>query len=382
AERRDAILRLSREAAEQAGGKLVEDEALLDEITWLVELPLPVLGTFDPSFLELPREVLVSEMREHQRYLAVSEPSGDRLLPSFVAVANTRVRDPQKIRRGFERVLRARLSDARFFFDEDRKTPLVERVPALERVTFQQKLGSIHEKVERIRALGAHLAEALALSVPEREHVERAATLAKADLVTGMVGEFPDLQGVMGREYALASGEPAEVAQAIFEHYLPRGQQDRLPKTDAGAVVGIADRIDTIVGIFGIGKPPTGAADPFGLRRACLGIVRVALEKGYRFSLGELVDRAIDQLSERITQPRDEVRAQVLDFFAGRLRSHFAEAYPVELVDAVLAAGYAELPQMQARLSAVASHLGDESFRGLAEGFSRTNIVEKAPGFQ
>lgn len=382
AERRDAILRLSREAAEQAGGKLVEDEALLDEITWLVELPLPVLGTFDPSFLELPREVLVSEMREHQRYLAVSDPSGDRLLPSFVAVANTRVRDPQKIRRGFERVLRARLSDARFFFDEDRKTPLVERVPALERVTFQQKLGSIHEKVERIRALGAHLAEALALSVPEREHVERAATLAKADLVTGMVGEFPDLQGVMGREYALASGEPAEVAQAIFEHYLPRGQGDELPASHVGAVVGVADRLDTIVGIFGIGKPPTGTADPFGLRRACLGIIRVVLEKGYRFSLGELLDRALDALAGKLTKDRAEVRAAVLDFFAGRLRNHWAEDHPVELVDAVLASGFDDLVETHARLLAVAAHLGDESFRGLAEGFSRTNIVEKAEAFE
>lgn len=382
AERRETILHLARETAVRAGGRLEEDEALLDEITWLVELPVPVLGTFDPAFLDLPREVLVSEMREHQKYLAVTVGDGDRLLPAFVGIANTRVRDPEVVRRGYERVLRARLSDARFFFDEDRKVPLAERVPQLDRVTFQQKLGSVGDKVRRIRSLALYLAERLGLSAAQRAHAERAAELCKADLVTGMVGEFPDLQGVMGREYARASGEPEEVAVAIFEHYLPRGQQDRLPKTDAGAVVGIADRIDTIVGIFGIGKPPTGAADPFGLRRACLGIVRVALEKGYRFSLGELVDRAIDQLSERITQPRDEVRAQVLDFFAGRLRSHFAEAYPVELVDAVLAAGYDELPQMQARLSAVASHLGDESFRGLAEGFSRTNIVEKAPGFQ
>lgn len=381
AERRDAILRLAREAAAQAGGALVEDAALLDEITWLVELPLPVVGTFDASFLDLPPEVLVSEMREHQKYLALADAEG-KLLPSFVAVANTRVRDPQKIRRGFERVLRARLSDARFFFDEDRKAPLVERVPALERVTFQQKLGSIHEKVERIRALGGHLAEALQLSVPEREHVERAATLAKADLVTGMVGEFPDLQGVMGRAYALASGEPPEVAQAIFEHYLPRGQGDALPASEVGAVVGMADRLDTIAGIFGIGKPPTGTADPFGLRRACLGIIRVVLEKGYRFSLGGLLDRALDALGDKLAKGRGEVRAAVLDFFAGRLRNHWVEDHPAELVDAVLASGFDDLVETHARLQAVAAHLGDESFRGLAEGFSRTNIVEKAEAFE
>lgn len=380
-ERREAILRLAREAAAKAGGKLVEDEALLDEITWLVEFPLPVVGTFDASFLDLPQEVLVSEMREHQKYLAVSDDAG-RLLPSFIAVANTRVREPERIRRGFERVLRARLSDARFFFDEDRKTPLVERVPELERVTFQQKLGSIHEKVERIRALAGHLAEALGLSVPEREHVERAATLAKADLVTGMVGEFPDLQGVMGREYARASGEPAEVAQAIFEHYLPRGLGDRLPESAVGAVVGLADRMDTIAGIFGIGKPPTGTADPFGLRRACLGIIRIVLEKGYRFSLGEFLHRALDALDGKTTVPRPKLREEILDFFGGRLRSHFLEGHPAELVDAVLASGFDDLVEFRARLEAVAAHLGDESFRGLAEGFSRTNIVEKAPEFQ
>lgn len=378
AERRETILRLAREAAAQAGGHLVQDEALLDEITWLVELPVPVVGGFDASYLDLPREVLVSEMREHQKYLAVAEASGERLLPRFVAVANTRVRDPEVVRRGFERVLRARLADARFFFDEDRKTPLADRVPELGRVTFQQKLGSVLEKVERIRRLGGYLAEQFELPPPARAHVDRAATLCKADLVTGMVGEFPDLQGVMGREYALASGEPPEVARAIFEHYLPRGLGDALPQSDPGAVVGLADRMDTIAGIFGIGKPPTGAADPFGLRRACLGIIRIVLDKGFRFSLGAFVDRALDALADKITVERSRLRAEILDFFAGRLRSHFVEAHPAELVEAVLASGFDDLAEFRARLEAVATHLGDESFRELAEGFSRTNIVEKA----
>lgn len=378
AERRAAILEGARAAARELGGALVEDDALLDEITWLVEMPAAIGGSFDDAFLDLPREVLVSEMREHQRYLAVASPDKEGLLPAFVAVANTRVRDPQKIRRGFERVLRARLSDARFFFDEDRKTSLADRVEALGRVTFQQKLGTIHEKVKRIRALADHLAEELELGQRERAHADRAALLAKADLVTGMVGEFPDLQGVMGREYALASGEPADVAEAIFEHYLPRGQGDRLPASNVGAVVGLADRMDTIVGIFGIGKPPTGTADPFGLRRACLGIVRIVLEKGYRISLSALVDRALDALEEKITLPREEVRQGVIDFFGGRLRGHFLEEHPAELVDAVLASGFDDLVETRARVEAVAAHLGDESFRGLAEGFSRTNIVEKA----
>src|SRR5690606_6254776 len=301
---------------------------------------------------------LVSEMREHQKYLAVTVGDGDRLLPAFVGIANTRVRDPEVVRRGYERVLRARLSDARFFFDEDRKVPLAERVPQLDRVTFQQKLGSVGDKVRRIRSLALYLAERLGLSAAQRAHAERAAELCKADLVTGMVGEFPDLQGVMGREYARASGEPEEVAVAIFEHYLPRGQQDRLPKTDAGAVVGIADRIDTIVGIFGIGKPPSGAADPFGLRRACLGIIHVAFHKGYRFSLSALVSKAVAALDGKLKQPADQVRAQVLDFFRARLKSLLAERLPVEVVEAVLAAGFDDLVAARDRLAAVEALLG------------------------
>ena len=378
AARREAVVAAAEQGAREAGGELLRDEELFDHVTWLVERPSFVVGHFEESFLDLPKEVLVSEMKGHQKYFSVVRPGDTALVPAFVAIANTPVRDPNLARRGFERVLRARLSDGRFFFDEDRKTPLVERVERLKKVTFQAKLGSIFDKVERIRAIAAWLAQDLELDAPKREHVERAATLAKADLVTGMVGEFPELQGVMGREYALASGEPPEVARGIFEHYLPRGQGDLLPEGDVGAVVGIADRIDTIVGIFGIGKPPTGSADPFGLRRACLGIIQVALHKGYRFSIARLVDRALAGLADKLALPAPEVKAQVLDFFRTRLKNLWAEAHPVEIVEAVLAAGFDDPIAARARLSAVDQMLGDESFRALAEGFSRTNIVEKA----
>ncbi|WP_373047927.1 glycine--tRNA ligase subunit beta [Vulgatibacter sp.] len=378
AERRQAVRAAAEQGAKEAGGTLLQDDELFEHVTWLVERPSPIVGTFDESFLDLPKEVLVSEMKGHQKYFSVNRPGDTGLLPAFVAIANTPVKDPSLARRGFERVLRARLSDGRFFFDEDRKSPLVDRVERLKKVTFQAKLGSIHEKVERFRAVAAWLGQQLGLSAAAREHVERAATLAKADLVTGMVGEFPELQGVMGREYAVASGEPDEVAVAVFEHYLPRGYGDQMPAGDVGAVVGIADRIDTIVGIFGIGKPPTGSADPFGLRRACLGVIQVTLQKGYRYSIAQLIDRSLVALADRLALPAPEVKAQVLDFFRTRLKNLWAEQHPVEIVEAVLAAGFDDLLAVRARLSAVDQMLGDESFRALAEGFSRTNIVEKA----
>lgn len=376
-ERRAAVLEAAERGAKEAGGTLRDDPDLVDQVTWLVELPSPIVGSFDPSYLDLPQEVLVSEMREHQKYFSV-DGEGGKLLPAFVAIANTPVRDPVLARKGFERVLGARLADGRFFFDEDRKVPLIERVAELERVTFQRQLGSVHDKVERIRALAAWLAQELELSVPDREHVERAATLAKADLTTGMVGEFPELQGVMGREYALASGEPREVAVAIHEHYLPRHAGDVTPRSDVGAVVGLADRLDTICALFGIGKPPTGTADPFGLRRACLAFIHLVLERGYRLSLAAAVREALGLLGDKLRSPAAEVEAQVLDFFRGRLRGLWSEAHGAEVVEAVLAAGFDDLVATRARLEAVSSHLGDASFRALAEGFSRTNIVEKA----
>lgn len=378
AERRAAVLAAAEAGATEAGGKLLPDDDLLDHVTYLVERPSPIVGRFEESYLDLPKEVLVSEMRGHQKYFSVTTPDGASLLPAFVAIANTPVRDPALARRGFERVLRARLADGRFFFDEDRQTPLVSLVDRLKKVTFQQKLGSSYEKMERFRALALWLSDQLGLGPAAIEHVERAATLCKADLVSGMVGEFPELQGVMGREYARASGEPDEVALAIHEHYLPRGQGGELPTADEGAVIGIADRADTICGIFGIGKPPTGAADPFGLRRAALGIIHVTLARRYRYDLGRLVDQALSRLEPKLAQPTHEVKGQILEFFRGRLKSLWSEEHPAEVVEAVLSAGFTDLVAARERLAAVDRMLGDADFRALAEGFSRTNIVEKA----
>ncbi|RLB07319.1 MAG: glycine--tRNA ligase subunit beta, partial [Deltaproteobacteria bacterium] len=292
-ERRELIRRRVREAAQKVGGRPLEDEDLLEEITYLVEYPVAICGRFDNGYLDLPKEVLITAMQQHQRYFPVVDGQG-RLLPYFVAVSNIMARDMEVVREGNERVLRARLADAQFFFQEDQKVPLEQRVQELKGVIFQAKLGTSYEKVIRIRELALRLAEELA---PEdKEVVARGAYLCKADLVTEMVGEFPHLQGVMGREYALRSGEDPAVAQVIFEHYLPRFAGDALPSTKAGDMVSIADKLDTIIGCFGVGLIPTGASDPFALRRQALGIIHIILDKGYTISLQKMITMALESL--------------------------------------------------------------------------------------
>lgn len=374
-ERRELIREQAEAAAAQVGGRPVADRGLLDEVTQLVELPNPVLGAFQERYLDLPREVLVTEMRHHQRYFPVEDQAGT-LLGYFVTVSNTPVRDKALSRRGYERVLRARLSDGRFFFDEDRKVPLADRVAALERVVFQQQLGSYADKVARMRALARWLAHATG----QAEHVEviaRAATLAKADLVTGMVGEFPELQGVMGREYALASGESPDVALAIFEHYLPRHADDVLPTQDPGAVIGVADRLDSLCGIFAIGKEPTATADPFALRRACLGVIHIALDRSWRLSMSAAVDEALRLLD----RPSAEIAARILAFIRGRLKALWSEQHPADVVEAVLEAGWDDLVAAQQRLQTLAELAGRPDFTAVATAFKRAvNIVRKSAG--
>ncbi|MGH8910219.1 MAG: glycine--tRNA ligase subunit beta [Egibacteraceae bacterium] len=372
-ERRRLVESESMAAAASVGGRLVAGPGLLDEVTQLVELPNPVLGRFEERHLDLPREVLVSEMQRHQRYFPVEDDNGT-LMPYFVAVSNTPVRDEALSVRGYERVLRARLSDGRFFYDEDRKIPLADRVGVLKRVVFQQQLGSYADKIVRIRALAAWLA-GLTGNADQAEAVTRAATLAKADLVTGMVGEFPELQGVMGREYALASGESPDVALAIAEHYLPRHADDTLPTAEPGALVGVADRLDTLCGIFAIGRPPTATADPFALRRACLGIIRIMLDRGWRLSMAAAVDEAL-RLHGRADP---ETAARVLDFVRARLRVSWAEQHPPDVVEAVLAAGWDDLTAACQRLATLSALIGRPDFVAAATAFKRAaSIVRKS----
>ena len=311
-------------AAQKAGGTVMHDDALIDQVVNLVELPCPVVGTFEERHLDLPPEVLIQEMKSHQRYFTLVDGQG-RVLPKFIAVSNTPVKDEKLSIKGYERVLRARLTDGRFFFDEDRKKPLIDTVEKLHRRSWIDKLGTMAEKTDRIRALGVFLANAVGQSAV-LSTVERAATLCKADLNSAMVGEFPELQGVMGRQYALHDKEPHAVALAIFEHYLPRGAGDGLPTEHAGAIIGLADRLDSLCGLFGIGKKPTGAKDDFALRRAAITFIRIATARRYRFSLGAAIDESISLLGAKLAdakrKPTDPtVKKQLLEFFRGRLES-------------------------------------------------------------
>lgn len=379
--RRAMLVERIAAAAAKVGAGVLTDEALIDQVVNLVELPNPVVGTFEARHLDLPPEVLIQEMKSHQRYFTLLDSAG-KLLPKFIAVSNTPVKDEQLSVRGYERVLKARLTDGRFFFDEDRRTPLVERVTRLHRRMWIAPLGSMAEKTDRMRALGVWLAQATKREA-QSATIERAASLCKADLETGMVGEFPELQGVMGREYALHGGEPQDVALAIFEHYLPRNAGDTFPTHDAGALLGLADRLDSIVGLFAIGKKPTGAKDEGGLRRACLAIINLTLKFGYRFSLSAAIEHASSLLEPKLKDLKKKageapLKTQVLEFFRGRLESLWREGNRADVVDAVLSAGFDDLVTASLRLNAIAAWVHKPEFNTLAGTFKRVaNIVEK-----
>lgn len=329
AQRRETIESQATAVAAEVGGVAVIDPDLLEEVTDLVEYPTAVVGRFEPEFLEVPAEVLVMEMESHQRYFPVVKEAGSKeLLPYFITVSNG---DPAKadiIAEGNGRVIRARLSDGRYFFDVDRKKPLEDYLPQLETVTFQEELGSMRQKVDRIVQIAGHIARQLELAEGDRATIQRAALLCKADLVTQMVGEFPELQGVMGQKYALASNEPTAVADAVFEHYLPRGAEDEMPQTLAGQVVGISDRLDTLVGIFSLGMLPTGSSDPFALRRAANAIVSITWEANLGLNLEQLLEQVMADFVAANLLPESKVetlRDQLRDFFLQRVRTLLEE---------------------------------------------------------
>lgn len=373
--RRETIRRETHRLAKTTGGHLLPDEGLLNEVTNLVEYPSAVIGTIPQEFLVVPKEVLITSMRSHQRYFSVVDESG-ALLPYFITIPNTCAEDPSVVVKGNERVLRARLSDARFFFMEDQKVSLASRVESLKQVVYQQKLGTSFEKVERFTALATALAGQLAPS--ECETVARAAFLCKADLVTGMVGEFPEVQGIMGREYALNDGEPEAVANAIAEHYLPTQAGGTLPASDAGALVSIADKLDTICGCFGVGLIPTGAADPYALRRATIGIISILLDRGYRLSLPGLIAQAVEQLAPKLTRPAAEVCQDVIEFFKGRFTNLLANAYPMDVIDSAITAGFEDLVECESRIKAIDIFRQRDDFSALLVTFKRVgNIVKE-----
>ncbi len=312
------------------GARALIGDDLLEEVTALVEWPVPIAGRFEQRYLSLPREVVIATVQDHQRYFPVEDSDG-RLSAAFITVSNIESRDPAKVREGNERVVRPRLSDAAFFWEQDRKVSLEAHAARLRDVTFQSKLGSYADKTARVKAL----AQTIGGRIGAGDLVGRAAELAKADLMTAMVGEFPELQGVMGRYYALADGEPPELAEALEEHYRPRYAGDSLPTTKTGQALALADKIDTLVGIFAIEQRPTGAKDPFGLRRAALGLLRILLERRLDLDLLDILDAAA------AAQPvqRPGVVGEVYDFIAERLRGMLLEepGNTAEMLDAVFA---------------------------------------------
>jgi glycyl-tRNA synthetase beta chain len=373
--RKEIIRREIHRTATAAGGHLLPDEGLLDEVTYLGEYPSAVHGTFPADFLKVPKEVLITSMRSHQRYFSVVDGSG-KLMNVFITINNTLTEDPSVVVKGNERVLRARLSDARFFFEEDQKMKLGDRVEALKAVVYQQKLGTSFEKMERFRTLADGLADQLHPAV--KHQVSRAAYLCKADLVTGMVGEFPEVQGIMGREYAIIDGEEPAVAIAIAEHYLPTQAGGELPSSDIGAFVSLADKMDTICGCFGVGLIPTGSADPYALRRSALGIINIIIERQYRLSLASFIDRALELLAPKLARPAAEVRSDVLEFFRGRFINLMADRHPSDAVDAAVAAGYDDLVDAVTRIGALAAFKARPDFAELAVTFKRVgNIVKE-----
>ena len=375
--RREIVRKGVEAAAKKAKGAIVQGESLFDEVAALVEWPVPMLGKFDEGFLELPREVVISTLTGHQRYFPVAGSDG-KLLPRFVTVANLESSDPQQVRDGNERVIRPRLADAAFFWESDRRKALVTRQEALRDVVYQRGLGSLRDKSLRTAEIAKWIAGKLDTDAGV---VERAAMLCKCDLLTGMVGEFPDLQGTMGRYYALSDGEPQAVADAIGEHYQPRFAGDALPDSEAGRILAMADRLDTLAGIFTIGKKPSGNRDPFGLRRAALGIIRLSIECGLDLDLRAMVGPALE-LQPAGKTPSEELAAEVYGFITERLRRYCLDrdgSLDTQTFDAVMARQPASLVDFELRLHAVQAFLELEEAQSLASANKRiANILRQA----
>ena len=371
-DKRKQLIRTALAAAAK-GSKPLWDDALLDEVTALVEFPAVYRGTFSPEFLSVPQECLVLSMKQHQRYFPLRDENG-KLLPKFLIVGNLAVKNPQPIVHGNERVLRARLADAKFFYDQDRRTRLEARVPKLAAVVHHNKLGNQLERVERVQLLAGNIARELGA---DAMLAERAAWLCKADLLTDMVGEFPELQGVMGRCYALHDGEPAVVADAIESHYRPRFAGDALPAGKVACAVALADKLEILAGMFGIGQQPTGDKDPHALRRHALGVVRMLVESGCALSLHDLVNAAFAAF------PRGSfggAQTDVQFFLYERLRGYLRDAgYSANEVEAVLCMEPARLDQIPQRLAAVRAFAGLPEAQSLAAANKRVaNILRQA----
>ncbi|GIO55613.1 glycine--tRNA ligase subunit beta [Paenibacillus cineris] len=380
-EREGMILEQIESLAAEKNWTIAVKDDLLEEVLFLVETPTVLFGTFDPAFLNIPQEVLITSMREHQRYFPVLDGQG-QLLPFFVTVRNGDKRSLDVIAKGNEKVLRARLSDAKFFYEEDQKLEIKDALSKLESIVFHEEIGTVGDKVRRIRRIADQIGEALQISGTDSESVSRAADICKFDLVTQMVYEFPELQGVMGEDYARKAGEREDVAKAVFEHYQPRSASDDVPSSLVGSIVSIADKIDTIVGCFSIGIIPTGSQDPYALRRQSQGIVQILLAKQMPLTLSQLFGIALGVHAELRSLDRqpDDIRKDLAEFFSLRVKKLLSETLRYDVVDAVISAGFDDVISVVSRGEALmqAVNSGDD-FKTTVESFNRvSNLAAKA----
>jgi glycyl-tRNA synthetase beta chain len=381
-ERKRIIIDKMEKFLESINERPVEDEDLLETVVHLVEYPVPVLGTFSMEYLKLPKELLITVMKGHQKYFAVENREGN-LTNHFVVISNTREENSETVKIGAERVIKARFEDARFYFEEDSKKPLSERIEELRKVTFQEKLGSLYKKTKRMESLSEFFADRLMPSAKDR--LRRTAQLAKTDLITGIVREFPELQGTMGKYYALHDGENTEVAEAMEDQYLPAHSGGRLPQTEIGALLSIADKIDNIAAFFSIGLIPTGSEDPFALRRQAFGIIAILLNRGYSLTLRELIDKALENLAE--IRDLQETRKNILQSFENRLETIFSDqGYSHDLIQSILPLSLdVELKEIKERLDAIQKFKEDKEYNDFLLAIKRVNnIIPKAaiPGLK
>lgn len=372
-EERKAFIKLAAEsAASGVGGKAIIDPDLLEEVTALNEWPMVVMGSFEEKFLDVPAEALISSMQEHQKYFPVTDKEG-KLKPSFITFSNIDSKDISQVRSGNERVIRPRLSDAEFFWLQDKKHRLESRQEALKNVVFQNKLGSVWDKSQRIAALAENIAAQIGA---EPEHAKRAGELCKCDLNSEMVGEFPDLQGIMGRYYAQNDGEPQSVAEALEQYYWPKFSGDQLPKKGVSQAVAIAERVDTLSGIFAIGQLPTGVKDPFGLRRAALGLIRIIVEKQLDIDVHALIDTAF---AMQPVKADDELKQKLWTYVTDRLKGYYLDqGISHGVFDAVASVSGGNLVDIHSRIRAVDEFSNHEAAASLAAGNKRiSNILKK-----
>lgn len=378
--RRQVILDGLKSLEKERHWHIPVDEELLEEVVHLVEYPTLVWGKYDTSFLELPTEVLITSMKEHQRYFPVKDESG-QLLPYFVTVANGIEDEDGLIAKGNEKVLKARLTDARFFYEEDQKLEIATALSKLEKVVYHQKLGSLADKMRRVRKLALKLADQLGFGADETAALDRAAQIYKFDLVTHMVYEFPELEGKMGEVYARLAGEKEEVAKAIFEHYLPRHSGDQLPQTPAGAVLAVADKLDALAAFFGLGLIPTGSQDPYALRRQAFGIVAIIVEQRWALSLGTLLDWSLAILEEEglLARNKEEVKEDLMVFIKQRLKYRLEQnGLRYDVIEAVLGSTKDDLAALEEIGHLLNEKMKGEEIKGQVESLTRvTNLARK-----